>query len=310
MRSRCETGGLTIVALLLCAQARAQDPASSKSPDETIFRSDTRLVELHATVTDKAGALLTDLPQSAFQLFENDTPQEIKVFRREDVPVSLGLIVDNSASMGDKRDKVASAALALVRASNPNDEVFIMKFSDRPSLARDFTRNIQELESGLKKIDPSGTTAMRDALMIGIEHLKHGAVNDKKVLLVVTDGNDNSSFETLDHLLQSARQSGILIYGIGLLSAEEPREAARAKKALDTLTVATGGEVFYPKDLAEVDEIAHHVAHDLRNQYILAYNPSDQRQDGSFRRIRVTVREPAGAIVKTRSGYYAGAPAR
>lgn len=297
---------LTVFVLLLCAAARAQQPNSANPPEEeTVFRSDTRLVELHATVTDKNGVLLTDLPQSAFQVFENDAPQEIKVFRREDVPVSLGLIIDNSASMGNKRDKVASAALALVRASNPNDEVFIMKFSDQPSLARDFTRNIQELEGGLKKIDPSGTTAMRDALTMGIEHLKHGAVNDKKVLLVVTDGNDNSSLETLDHLLQSAQQSGVLIYGIGLLSEEEPREAARAKKALDTLTAATGGEVFYPKELAEVDDIAHHVAHDLRNQYILAYNPVNQRQDGSFRRIRVTVREPAGAVVKTRSGYYA-----
>lgn len=300
--------GLTVVALLLCIQAQAQDPGSAKASGEAVFRSDTRLVELHATVTDKSGLLLTDLPQSAFQIFENAVPQEIRIFRREDVPVSLGLIIDNSASMADKRDKLASAALALVRASNPNDEVFIMKFSDRPSLARDFTRNIQELESGLKKIDPSGTTAMRDALTIGIEHLKHGAVNDKKVLLVVTDGNDNSSFETLDHLLQSAQQSGVLIYGIGLLSEEEPREAARAKKALDTLTIATGGEVFYPKDLAEVDDIAHHVAHDLRNQYILAYNPADQRQDGAFRRIRVTVKSPAGALVKTRSGYYAAAP--
>jgi VWFA-related protein len=139
---------------------------------------------------------------------------------------------------------------------------------------------------------------------MGMEHLKRFARSDKKALLVVTDGEDNSSFETLARVSRAAQQSGVLIYAIGLLNDSNAREAARAKRDVDTLTLATGGEAFYPKDLAEVDGIARHVAHDLRNQYTIAYSPADQRQDGTYRKIRVVVSAP-DAVVRTRTGYYA-----
>jgi len=161
--------------LLLGALAQAQDDA--------VFRSDTRLVEVHATVTDKEGHLLTDLPQSSFKIYENDVLQEIKVFKREDAPVSLGLIIDSSASMQMKRAQVAAAALKLVRASNPEDEVFIMTFNDKPALVEDFTHDIGKLEKTLNKIGSTGATAMRDAVLLGVEHLKRVAVKDKKVVL-------------------------------------------------------------------------------------------------------------------------------
>src|SRR6266852_9060124 len=168
--------GLVGIALFACLlHAQAQPDAKVTEPESFTFRTDTRLVDLHATVVDKDGHLVLGLSQSAFTVYENAVKQEIKMFRREDVPVSLGLIIDNSASMHDKRAKVASAALALVSASNPEDEVFIMNFSDQPSLERDFTNNIKALEETLKKIDSKGETAMRDALLMGIEHLRHGA---------------------------------------------------------------------------------------------------------------------------------------
>jgi VWFA-related protein len=242
--------------------------------------------------------------QSTFMVYENDVPQDIKVFRREDAPVSLGLVIDNSASMLVKRAQVAEAALKLVRASNKDDEVFVVTFNDKPALIQEFTHDIRELETSLKHIDSVGATAMRDALSMGVQHLKRLAKNDKKVLLVVTDGEDNSSFEDMQRVVRSAQQNDILVYGIGLLTSETARSAAVAKRDLDTMSLATGGEVFYPKELSEVDEIAEHVAHDLRNQYTIAYNPSNPRQDGTFRRIRVTVTTP-GAVVKTRTGYYA-----
>jgi Ca-activated chloride channel homolog len=285
--------------VLLGALAQAQDDA--------VFRSDTRLVEVHATVTDKQGRLLTDLPESAFKIYENDVLQEIKVFKREDAPVSLGLIIDSSASMQTKHAQVAAAALKLVRASNREDEVFIMTFNDKPALVEDFTHDIGKLEKTLNKVGSAGATAMRDAVLLGVEHLKRVAVNDKKVVLVVSDGEDNSSFQDLDSVVRMARQSDILIYGVGLLSNETARSAAKAKRDLDALTVETGGEVFYPKELSEVDEIAEHVAHDLRNQYTITYNPTDPKTDGKFRRIRVTVAVP-DAVVKTRSGYFADPP--
>jgi VWFA-related protein len=140
---------------------------------------------------------------------------------------------------------------------------------------------------------------------MGIEHLKHGGKKEKKIVLVVTDGEDNASVETLGHLIQATQQNGVIIYAIGLLSDNEPREAEHAKRALDALTLATGGQVWYPNDLAEVDGIAREVAHEIRNQYILGYTSSNQALDGSFRRIRVAVKAQGDPIVRTRSGYYA-----
>ena len=302
-------GAFASLAVLVCGSTLAQTPDAKVAAEGPVFtfRTDTRLVDLHATVVDKEGHLVLDLPESAFKLYEDGVQQVIANFRREDVPVSLGLIIDNSASMHDKRTKVASAALALVAASNPEDEVFIMNFNEETSLEKDYTNNIKELEDALKTINSRGGTAMRDALRMGIEHLRHGGKKEKKILLVVTDGEDNSSVETLDHVIQSAEQNGVIIYGIGLLSDDEPREAERAKKALDALTFASGGQVWYPQELAEVDGIAREVAHEIRNQYILGYTPSNEAQDGKFRRIRVAVNAAEPVTVRTRAGYYAGA---
>jgi Ca-activated chloride channel family protein len=297
-----------LATVLLWGSVHAQTPDAKVSAPETFtFRTDTKLVDLHATVVDKEGHLVVSLPQSAFTIYENGAKQGIKMFRREDVPVSLGLVIDNSASMHDKRAKVASAALALVAASNPEDEVFIMNFNEETSLETDYTNNIKTLENALKTINSRGGTAMRDALRMGIEHLKHGGKKEKKILLVVTDGEDNASVETLGHLIQGAQQNGVIIYGIGLLSDNEPRETEHAKRALDALTLATGGQVWYPNDLSEVDGIAREVAHQIRNQYILGYTPSNQALDGTFRRIRVAVSAPGDPIARTRSGYYASA---
>lgn len=293
---------------IACGVLPAQTP-DAKVPDDApnfTFRTDTRLVDLHATVVDQQGHLVLDLPENAFRVYEDGVQQAIASFRREDVPVSLGLVIDNSASMHDKRAKVGSAALALVAASNPEDEVFILNFNDEASLEQDYTNNIESLENALKKINSKGETAMRDALRMGVEHLRHGGKKEKKILLVVTDGEDNSSVETLDHVIQSAQQNDVIIYGIGLLSDNEPREAERAKRALDALTFATGGQAWYPQELAEVDGIAREVAHEIRNQYILGYTPSNQALNGKFRKIRVTVSAAGNPTVRTRAGYYAG----
>ncbi len=284
-------------ALLLSAQ-KPQD-------DDAVFRSDTNLVMLHATVVDKNGHLLTDLPQNAFQVYENGVEQKIRIFKREDVPVSMGLIVDNSGSMRDKRLKVETSALALVKASNRDDEVFVVNFNDEPFLDSDFTNDIKVLEQSLAKIDSRGGTAMRDAIRVSIDHEKQKAKRDKKVLLVITDGNDNASMISQEALVKASQQSEILIYAIGLLSEEERREAKRAKRALDTLTEATGGQSYYPRELADVEKICHQVAHDIRNQYIIAYTPTNTALDGTFRQVRVAANGPGRPVVRTRTGYYA-----
>jgi VWFA-related protein len=185
--------------------------------------------------------------------------------------------------------------------------VFIVNFNDEAFLDMDFTSDISKMEQALAKIDSRGGTAMRDAIRMSIDHLKGGAKRDKKVLLVVTDGNDNASILNLENLVKESQNSGVLIYAIGLLTQEERSEAKKAKRALDMLTEATGGESFYPKDAEEADKIAHQVAHDLRNQYSIAYSPSNQKLDGSYRQIKVVVTGPNKPVARTRSGYYANA---
>ena len=295
----------TTLILALCGIAAAGICLADKPDQTAVFRADTRLVVLHATVVDKSGHLITNLPETAFQVFENGVPQHIKIFKREDMPVSMGLIIDNSGSMREKRAKVEAAALALVKDSNPQDEVFIVNFNDEAFLDKDFTNDIKELQEGLARIDSRGGTAMRDAIRMSIDHLKEKAKKDKKVLVVVTDGNDNSSLISLENLVKASQDSGVLIYSVGLLSEEERREAKRCKRALEALAEATGGEAFFPKELAEVDRLAHQVARDIRNQYTLAYTPTDVALDGSFRQVKVTANAPGHPTVRTRSGYYA-----
>jgi Ca-activated chloride channel family protein len=271
---------------------------------DATFRTDTRLVVLNVSVFDQNGNVVKDLPKSAFTVYENGEKQTLTVFRQEDVPISLGLIIDNSASMTDKRDRVASAALSLVKASNPQDEVFIIDFNERAVLAKEFTNNIKDLEGALHNIDAQGETAMRDALLLGIEHLRHRAHKDKKVLVVVTDGEDNSSVETQAHLVEVAQENDVIIYAVGLLGAEEPESAARAKKQLTELTQETGGRSWFPNDVADIANITPEIAHEIRNQYVVAYTPTNLAADGTFRKIRVEVNAP-GALVRTRAGYYA-----
>jgi len=299
--------GATLLLAPIFAFGQTAPPAKAETPDsgETVFSSETRLVPLNVSVIDKSGHLVTNLPQSAFTVMENGAPQQIRLFKREDVPVSLGLIIDNSGSMREKRQSVESAALALVRDSNRQDESFVVNFNDEAYLDADFTSDIKLLEQGLTKLDARGGTAMRDAIRMSIDHLKDKAKRDKKVILVVTDGNDNASAMSLEGLVRLAQQEDVLIYAIGLLSEEEKKEARKAKRALDLLVESTGGQAFYPKDVTEVDKIAHEVAHDIRNQYTIAYTPTNQALDGSFRQVKIMVKAPGNPVARTRQGYYA-----
>jgi len=274
-----------------------------------VFRTDTRVVVCNTTVVDKNGHLVTDLDRDNFTVYENGVQQKISEFKREDVPVSLGLIIDNSGSMRTKRAGVEAASLALVRDSNPDDEVFVVNFNDEPFLdlpnKKNFTNNIQEMEEALTRIDSKGGTAMRDAIRTSIDHLLENANREKKVLVLVTDGVDNASIIKQEKLIRVAQQSGVLIYAVGLLEDEDRSDASKAKHELTALAEATGGEVYFPKEVSEVEPIAHIVAHDIRNQYTIQYTPSNSNMDGTFRQIKITVNAPGHLTVRTRSGYYA-----
>ena len=304
---------LSLAILVIGAAAVAlhgQQTKPAQQTDETaIFRSDTRLVVCHTTVVDRNGHLVTDLPKTAFTVYENGVQQAIRSFKREDVPVSMGLIIDNSGSMRDKRAKVEAAALTLAKDSNKDDEVFVVNFNDEAfndlPHGKDFTNDTKELEEALTRIDSRGGTAMRDAIRMSIDHLKEKAHKDKRVLVIVTDGNDNSSVVSLESLVKIAQQSEILIYSVGLLGEEERREARKAERALNDLATATGGEAFFPKELVEVEKIAHTVARDIRNQYTIQYSPTNLAMDGTFRTIKIAVNAPGRPTARTRNGYYA-----
>ena len=277
---------------------------------DDVIRVETRLVVLHASVADKSGKLLTDLPRSAFKVLENNVEQSIKDFKREDVPVSLGIIIDDSGSMMNKRQKVAAAALALVKASNPKDEVFIVNFNDQAYLDVPFTNIMTKLEEGLARIESRGGTAMRDAISMSIDYMKKEAKKEKKVLLVITDGDDTASSENLEKLVAKCQRSEVLVYAIGLLTEEEQRRQKAAKRALQTLTNASGGVTFLPKDLTSVEQLALQVANEIRNQYTITYSPHVQDLDGSFRTIKVAINAKGTPAARTRTGYYATAEAQ
>ena len=296
-RLRCASRSICSLAVVL--------PFLLKAQDDSVIRVETRLVVLHASVADKGGKLLTDLPRTAFKVLENNIEQTMKDFKREDVPVSLGIIIDDSGSMMNKRQKVATAALALVKASNPKDEVFIVNFNDTAYLDVPFTNSIAKLEEGLARIESRGGTAMRDAISMSIDYMKKEAKKEKKVLLVITDGDDTASSENLEKLVAKCQRSEVLVYAIGLLTEEEQRRQKAAKRALQTLTTASGGVAFLPKDLTSVEQLALQVAHEIRNQYTITYSPHVQELDGSFRNIKIVINAKGTPMARTRTGYYA-----
>ncbi len=274
-----------------------------------LFTTDTRLVICHTSVIDKSGHLVSGLSKNSFSLTENGVPQEIKLFKAEDIPISLGLIIDNSGSMREKRAKVEAAAVALVKDSNPEDEEFVVNFNEEPFLdlppGVNFTSDIDVLKKALERIDSRGGTAMRDAIASSIVHMKEHATRDKKVLVVVTDGNDNASQINLENLVKASQQAEVLIYAVGLLAEEDPHAAREAKRALNSLADATGAVAFFPKDVTDVEKIAHQVAHDIRNQYTIGYTPANSEMDGKFRLIKVAVNTPGKPAVRTRPGWWA-----
>ncbi len=263
-------------------------------------------VRLYATVVNERQQLVTNLTKNDFQVWENGQPQQIKSFRSEDVPVALGIVIDNSGSMRDKRPAVNQAALNLVRASNPQDKVFVVNFNSEPYLEQDFTGNIGELKDALDHIDSRGGTALYDAVAAASDHLmKMRDPNEKKVILVVTDGEDNASTLTLEKSVQDiAVDGGPTVYTIGLLGGEKEK---RARRALRILAEETGGVAFFPRDINEVDSISRQIAHDIRNQYILQYQPTTAKSAGGYRVVKVTANAPGykHLQVRTRSGYYA-----
>ncbi len=302
------------------SQPKAQEPAPAQSEGNQnsqdrkledqgvfVFKQDVDEVLLHASVIDDHQHIVTNLDRSAFTVFEDNKQQSIISFHHVDVPVAMGILIDNSGSMREKRSKVNQAALNLVRSSNPKDEVFIVNFNDEYYLDQDFTNDLLKLKDALEKIAMGGGTALYDAIVASADHLRHNARLEKKILFVVTDGEDNASNENLEQAVKHLQEeNGPSVYAIGILGEEE--HPKKARRALEIIAQRTGGVAFFPKTLDEVDEISKTIANDIRNQYAIGYKPTNPKSAGGFRQIRVEVKGKGKnkMSVRTKSGYYAG----
>lgn len=292
-------------------QGQSAPPPQPGGVEETgnggyLIRKQVEEVVLHATVVDEHQKLIPNLDKTAFTVYEDGRPQAITSFRHEDIPVALGIVIDNSGSMREKRPAVNEAAINLVKASNPSDEVFVVNFNDEYWLDQDFTGSVPRLQEALERIESRSGTALYDAVVASAEHLKKNGRLEKKVLLVVTDGEDNASRESLEQAIRRLQaENGPTVYTIGILDSDSNQK--RAKRALRELAEQTGGIAFFPKDLSEVNSISRSVAHDIRSQYTIGYKPSRSQALGGYRMVKVEARARGyGKLqVRTRSGYYA-----
>jgi len=294
--------------LALCAAA----VCGLQGHQEPVFRAQTRLVVLRATVKNARGQIVAGLDSKAFTVYENGKPQPITLFRSDDVPVSIGLLIDNSGSMRTLRPKLEAAALAFVRVSNPDDEFFVLNFADKPRLDVPLTNDIAMLEARIARLDSIGGTALYDAVAMAQGYLRERARHDRRALLLISDGHDNASEASKERIRRQAELDEVAIYVVGLSAPGDEGKSTRdaARKELDDVTETTGGLLTFPSSLESINAVVIEMARQIRSQYTIGYTPINQALDGSYRSIRVTATAPERLSVRTRTGYRAtgGAP--
>lgn len=295
---------LTAASILVSAQQRRDEAALNVAVDVD-------LVVFNVTVTDSKGRPVSGLRATDFHIDEDGGAQDIALFDASDVPASVGLIVDGSGSMIDKRTEVINAALAFVSASNARDEMFVVNFNEHAYMGLPptvpFTGDARQIHAALLERPPSGLTALYDALALGIEHLSLGT-RDRKALVVLSDGGDNASHRSLDDVLLTARRSNATIYTIGVY---DETNKDKDPKALRKIADLSGGRAYFPRELDDLGQVWRDVAGGIRSQYTLAYRSTNLTRDGLFRKVRITAGRAGMAKLRvaTRDGYYAPAPA-
>jgi VWFA-related protein len=303
-----------LLLIVLVGSAEYQAPPAKQDRDSESFRIsvDVALVVLHATVTDREGGFVSNLGEQDFEVYEDGVPQRIRLFRNEDIPVTVGLVIDHSTTMRPKLAEVSAAARTFVRSSNREDEMFVVNFNEKVSLGLPgtirFTDSTAELESAITNAPASGETALYDAIAKALEELQAGS-RDRKVLIVVSDGGDNASTRTLAQVMKLAQRSSVVIYTVGIFNEQDPD---RNPAVLKRMAEATGGQAFLPGQLSEVVTICQRIARDIRHQYTMGYVPIKPTRDGAYHAIRVVARVQGHdkLSVRTRTGYIAGGEPR
>jgi Ca-activated chloride channel family protein len=297
---------ISLLAVLATARFSAQQ---GRGEGQYTIAVDVDLVVFNVTVTDNKGRHVSGLKPDDFHIYEENRLQDIGLFHPEDIPASVGLIIDNSGSMINKRADVAKAALAFASASNSQDEMFVVNFNERvymglpPSIR--FTNDLDQIRSALLRTAPAGLTALYDALAVGVEHLKSGT-RDRKALVVLSDGGDNASHSRLEDVLQIAQASSATIYTIGIYD-ETDRD--RNPGVLRKIAETSGGRAYFPDSLKDLEQVWRDIAGGIRSQYTIGYHSSNTNRDGRFRRVKITASRNGnqGLRVTTRGGYLAPA---
>jgi VWFA-related protein len=270
------------------------------------FAIDANLVVLQVTVTDRQGKPARNLAKSAFQVSEDGVPQSVTLFRHEDAPVAVGLVVDNSGSMRRKLPEVVAAADEFARSSNPEDRMFVVNFNEHVSLGlpagEDFVSSPDQLKAAMLRIHAKGETALYDAVLVALDHVRKSGLQ-KKVLIVLSDGGDNASTHGFPEVLAAIQRSDVLIYTVGLF---DVYDEDRNPDILRQLAKESGGQAFFPKEIPQVASVLQDVSRDIRNQYTLGYGPTNEKRDGAYRRITVKLGDHWTA--RTRAGYLAPSP--
>jgi VWFA-related protein len=298
---------LSAAVLLHCvAWAQVPTPSQGYADEEYTLKLHTDIVLLNATVLDRHNALVSGLDTDNFQIYENGLPQQIKHFSHEDLPVTVGILIDNSGSMKSKRDDVITAALAFAGSSNPQDQMFVVNFNEHVTLGLPakipFTDRREQLQRALAEFKTAGQTALYDGIIAGLDHLKLGN-RDKKVLIVISDGGDNASKSHLAQVIEMAKQSSAIIYTIGIY---DEGDGDSNPSVLKRLAKVTGGEAYFPESSKDIVSICEKIARDIRNQYTLVYVPNITATDGNYRNVEVKASAPGhGRLsVRTRPGYF------
>src|SRR5580658_3382426 len=294
------------------APALASPAQEDDSGGGFVFKKEIEEVVLHATVVDDQNHLITGLTRDKFEVLEDGKRQDLTSFRKERVPVALGILIDNSGSMLPKRAKVNEAALQLVDASQQEDRVFVVNFSENAFLDQDYTPDVGKLRAAIERVETRGSTALYDALIAAVDHLNQTSPLQKKVLLVVTDGRDNASQATFEEVLRKLQsKNGPVLYTIALELNEDKEKRGRRddgdRQSLRRLSEQTGGTAFFPSSLDEIQSIASAIARDIRSQYVIGYRSSNSHTVGTYHSIQVQAFEGSARLrAATRSGYYSG----
>jgi Ca-activated chloride channel family protein len=302
-------GALLLAALPSSEHARAQAPPQVQTPT---FEVGIEVINLNLSVTDGRNNFVTDLVQKDFAVFEDGIRQELSLFTHENLPISLAVLIDTSASMEEKLPVARAAAIKFVKTLRPQDTAMVMSFNDRSTVLQDYTNDVEALEAAVSRTQASGPTALHNSLYITLKELgkqkKAGELRRRAVVLL-SDGEDTASLVSDEQVLELARKVEINIFAISLRP-NRPQDRARlafsqAEYVLTALTRETGGHVYFPNSLSELDGVYDKIAEELRTQYSLGYVSSNRRRDGKWRRIVVRIPDRTELVVRHKLGYYA-----